>query len=93
MGFASADQDYTSSNGDLTLQLADLNQGRLPYYHRLDMSLKRKFVISKNSILEANVGVTNVYNRNNIFYVNRVTAEEVYQLPLLPSFGLSLNRN
>jgi len=90
MGFASADQDYTSSNGDLTLQLADFNQGRLPYYHRLDMSLKRKFVISKNSILEANVGVTNVYNRNNIFYVNRVTAEEVYQLPLLPSFGLNL---
>ncbi|HEY9083296.1 MAG TPA: TonB-dependent receptor [Vicingaceae bacterium] len=90
MGFSSADQNYTSSNGDLTLQLADLNQGRLPYYHRLDMSLKRKFVISKNSILEANVGVTNVYNRNNIFYVNRVTAEEVYQLPLLPSFGLNL---
>lgn len=90
MDFASADQDYTSSNGDLTLQLADFNQGRLPYYHRLDMSLKRKFVISKNSILEANVGVTNVYNRNNIFYVNRVTAEEVYQLPLLPSFGLNL---
>lgn len=90
MGFSSADQDYTSSNGDLTLQLADLNQGRLPYYHRLDMGLKRKFVLSKNSILEANVGVTNVYNRNNIFYVNRVTAEEVYQLPLLPSFGLSL---
>ncbi len=38
MGFSSANQDYTSSNGDLTLQLADLNQGRLPYYHRLDMS-------------------------------------------------------
>lgn len=90
MGFSSANQDYTSSNGDLTLQLADLNQGRLPYYHRLDMSLKRKFVLGKNSILEANVGVTNVYNRNNIFYVNRVTAEEVYQLPLLPSFGLNL---
>ena len=90
MGFSSADQNYTSSNGDLTLQLADLNQGRLPYYHRLDMGLKRKFVLGKNSILEANVGVTNVYNRNNIFYVNRVTAEEVYQLPLLPSFGLNL---
>ena len=47
-------------------------------------------MIGKNSILEANVSVTNVYNRNNIFFVNRVTADEVYQLPLLPSFGLNL---
>jgi hypothetical protein len=83
-------QDYTTTNGDLNLQLAGLNEGRLPYYHRLDLNLKRKFMIGKNSILEANVSVTNVYNRNNIFFVNRVTADEVYQLPLLPSFGLNL---
>jgi len=83
-------QDFTSTNGDLNLQLAGLNEGRLPYYHRLDLNLKRKFMIGKNSILEANVSVTNVYNRNNIFFVNRVTADEVYQLPLLPSFGLNL---
>lgn len=90
MSFTSADQSYTTSNGDLTLQLANLNEGRLPYYHRLDLSVKRSFLISKNSTLEVNAGVTNVYNRNNIFYVNRVTAQEVYQLPLLPSFGMSL---
>ena len=83
-------QNFTSANGDLELQLAELNKGRLPYFHRLDFNIKRKFSVGKNSILEANVSVTNVYNRNNIFFVNRVTADEVYQLPLLPSFGLSL---
>lgn len=83
-------QNFTSANGDLALQLAELNKGRLPYFHRLDFNLKRKFMIGKNSILEANVSITNVYNRNNLFFVNRVTADEVYQLPLLPSFGLNL---
>ena len=32
--------------------------------------------------------VTNVYNRNNIFFVDRITATRVDQLPILPSFGL-----
>lgn len=82
--------NYTSANGTLNLEFAELNKGRLPYYHRLDINLKRKFVLGKNSILEANVGATNAYNRDNIFFVDRVTADKVYQLPLMPSFGLSL---
>lgn len=90
VGFSSIDEDYTSTNGTLELEFADLNEGRLPYYHRLDVNLKRKFVLGKNSILEANLSITNAYNRNNIFFINRVTADEVYQLPIMPSFGLSL---
>ena len=31
-----------------------------------------------------------VYNRENIFYFNRVKYERVNQLPLMPSLGLSL---
>jgi hypothetical protein len=34
-------------------------------------------------------GVTNAYNRNNIFYVNRVTNQKIYQFPVLPSVGMS----
>ena len=90
VAFSSIDQNYTSANGDLDIEFAEINKGRLPYYHRLDISLKRKFVIGKNSILEANIGATNAYNRDNIFFVDRVTAEKVYQLPLMPSFGVSL---
>ncbi len=82
--------DYTTANGDLGIRYGELNKGRLPFYHRFDVSLTRKFVLSENSILEASASVTNVYNRDNIFYVNRVTSERVDQLPILPSIGLSL---
>ena len=90
VNFSSIDGNYTSANGDLELQLAEINKGRLPYYHRLDVNIKRKFELGKNSTLELNLGATNAYNRDNLFYIDRVTAEKVYQLPLMPSFGMSL---
>jgi hypothetical protein len=80
--------DYTTENEDLGILYADLNTGRLPTYHRLDIGLKKIFTFTKNSKLEANLSVTNVYNRENIFYVDRTTNEKVYQLPVMPSFGL-----
>jgi hypothetical protein len=43
----------------------------------------------KVAVIQIIASVTNVYGRNNIFYVNRVTGEEIYQFPILPSFGLS----
>lgn len=64
------------------------NGGRLPYYHRLDLSLKRVFKFSKYSSLEVTASATNVYDRPNIFYYDRVRAERVNQLPLIP--GLSM---
>ncbi len=90
VNFSSIDQNYTSTNGELELEFAEINKGRLPYYHRLDINIKRKFVLGKNSILEANLGATNAYNRDNLFFVDRFTAEKVYQLPLMPSLGMSL---
>jgi hypothetical protein len=88
--FSSIDQNYTSTNGSLDLEFAEINKGRLPYYHRLDVNIKRKFILGKNSILEANLGATNAYNRDNLFFIDRVTADKVYQLPLMPSLGMSL---
>ena len=82
--------DYTTANGLLGIAYADINDGRLPSYHRLDMNIKRTFALNTNSILEANAGVTNIYNRENIFYYNRVTNERVNQLPIMPSVGVSL---
>ncbi len=89
LDFNSISQDPTSSNGELEIAYAELNKGRLPYYHRLDLTLKRKFVLGKNTELELSGSVTNVYNRENIFYLDRVTDQKVYQLPILPSFGMS----
>ena len=82
--------DYTSENGELEIVYAELNKGRLAYYHRLDLSLSKTIEISKNTILKITASVTNAYNRNNIFYINRITNERIYQLPLLPSGGISL---
>ena len=80
--------DYTTQNGDLGVEYGELNKGRLPYYHRLDLSIKRTFELGQTK-LDAVLGVTNVYNRENIFYIDRVKYERVNQLPILPSFGIS----
>ncbi|MES2386956.1 MAG: TonB-dependent receptor [Bacteroidota bacterium] len=88
-----ADADYTHENGNLGIyygNTAQFNRGRLPYYHRLDLSLKRNFELSKNAKLEVSAGVTNAYNRDNVFYVNRVTLDIVRQLPIMPSLGATL---
>jgi len=81
---------YTSTNGNLGIVYADLNEGRLPYYHRLDISLSKRIEFSKTTILEMTISVTNAYNRENIFYFDRIEHERVNQLPLLPSGGISL---
>jgi len=82
--------DYTAMNGDLGILYADLNQGRLPYYHRLDATVKRTFEFSDYSKLVASFGITNMYNRENIFYFDRIKHERVNQLPFMPSIGASL---
>lgn len=83
--------DYTTSNPqELSILLGTLNSARLPTYHRFDITVKKRWEFKKSkSLLEATIGVTNIYNRENIFYVNRVTNEKVFQLPVLPSIGVS----
>ena len=82
--------DYTSTNGELGIEYAELNEGRLPFYHRLDASISKSIKLNKNSELDMTLSVTNAYNRENIFYFNRVKYERVNQLPLMPSFGASI---
>ena len=81
--------DYTTENGQLGIIYADLNGGRLPYYHRLDATIKRHFILGENTSLDAIISVTNLYNRSNIFYQDRITHERVNQLPIMPSIGLN----
>ena len=83
--------DYTTANGELGVVFADLNQGRLPTYHRFDIDAKRKFFFSEHTTLEVDLSVTNVYNRANVFYVDLITSEVVNQLPIMPSLGLTLS--
>ena len=83
--------DYTITNGDLGVLYADLNQGRLPDYHRFDIDMKRRFYFSENVNMEVDLSVTNVYNRKNVFYVDIITSEVVYQLPIIPALGITLS--
>ncbi len=84
--------DYVSNNGSLGIIYEDeLNAGRLPTYHRLDASIQKEFALGKNTTLDVSVSVTNAYNRQNIFYFDRVRYTRVNQLPILPSLALSLS--
>ncbi len=79
--------DYTASNGQLGIVYAQINRGRLPYYHRLDFSVKRKWVFREGSEFNLLFSVTNIYNRSNIFYYDRIKGKRVDQLPILPALG------
>lgn len=79
--------DVTQTNDDLGVIYADYNMGRMPSYHRLDVSLKKQIVFSKRSILETSLSISNLYNRANIFYYDQLTDSRIDQLPFMPSIG------
>lgn len=83
--------DFTTTNGDMGVLYGELNGGRLPTYHRFDIDVKRKFYFSETTMLEADLSVTNIYNRDNVFYVNMITSEVARQLPILPTLGLTFS--
>lgn len=79
-----------SQNGSLnTIYASTINGGRLTPFHRLDLSVKKTFKLSTYSTLETTFAMTNVYDRNNIFYVNRIENKVYYQLPVFPSLNVS----
>ena len=82
--------DYLTDNPDNLgiIYSEERNGGRLPDYHRLDCSLTKTITFSKYSDMEINASITNVYNRQNIFYFDRVSYTRVNQLPILPSAGI-----
>jgi hypothetical protein len=85
------DKYYFSNNGqgetnggefEPYAYLGDKNLGRLPAYHRLDLSLLKRFNLSITNI-ELGLSAINVYDRKNVFYFSRDTGEIVYMLPFL----------
>jgi hypothetical protein len=87
-------RDYLTQQPDLEIVYADeRNGGRLPTYHRLDASLKKEIKLSEKNTVEFSASVTNLYDRRNIFYINRVTQERIDQLPILPSLSVKYKFN
>lgn len=83
---------YLQTNGSIgTLYANEINGGRLSYYHRLDASIRKRFFLSKQSNIDATFSVVNVYDRQNIFYIDRITNSRIYQLPVFPSINVTWN--
>lgn len=85
----SYEDDYTDNNGNIGILYGDNNNKRLPSYHRFDLNVKRKFFFKGDVEMEIVASITNMYDRNNVFYVNRLSNEIIYQLPILPSLGMT----
>jgi hypothetical protein len=69
--------------------LGDRNIARLPDYHRLDLSLTKRFEISFSK-WEINLSAINVYDRKNIYYFDRETGDVVNMLPFFVSGTIKL---
>lgn len=76
--------DYLLENFIPFSILSDKNLGRLPQYHRLDISLSKKIILWWFKI-DLEGSLINVYNRANIFYYDRNTGKRINMLPFLPS--------
>ena len=63
--------------------------GVLPSYHRLDISIDRKFTWDSIA-LTAQAGVINVYNRRNVLSFDVFTFRRSDQLPIIPTIGLKI---
>ncbi|MGB0868477.1 MAG: TonB-dependent receptor [Flavobacteriales bacterium] len=84
-----ASGEYVTINGEQISLYGSPDGGRLPDYMRLDLSLTKDFKLSKKQALEVNFTITNITNRENIFYYDKINNERVNQLPFMPSFGIN----
>lgn len=84
------DLDVFSDAGNRRVIYEEPYNGTLPTYHRLDITLERTMKIASGVNLKALAGVINMYDRQNLFYLDVFTLRRVDQLPLIPTFGLKL---
>ena len=81
--------DVTKDPGDYRVIFERPYQGRLPDYHRLDVSLKRTWDLS-SARLTLQAGVINAYDRANLFYFDVWRFRRVDQMSLMPTLGLKV---
>ncbi|NNE34651.1 MAG: hypothetical protein HKN13_05420 [Rhodothermales bacterium] len=82
-------RDFHTSPGIASIALGEAFDGRLPAYHRLDVSLERTF---SPPGLEATlqIGAVNAYDRANLFDLDLFSARRIDQLPVIPTVGLRI---
>ena len=83
--------NINTQNGQIGTYFGELNNGRLSYFHRLDISIQKTIHFTKHNSLELTAGASNVYDRKNIFYLDRLSGNKVYQLPIIPTVAASFS--
>ncbi|MDH7514730.1 MAG: TonB-dependent receptor [Bacteroidota bacterium] len=80
---------YIDEKGVPYTILGEKNRGRLPAYHRLDISVSKSFTLGMVRLFVEG-SILNVYDRKNMFYFNQTTGERIDMLPLLPTLNLKV---
>jgi hypothetical protein len=86
-----ANINHLTVNGMPGIIYGKYNSARLQPYHRLDISVKKRINLNGMSVLEIELSIVNAYNRKNVFYTDRMTNQQVYQLPFLPAMRISVD--
>lgn len=82
-------QGFLGETGPSYVMLGSKNALRLPAYHRLDASVAYRFRIGRIGG-EAGLHLLNLYDRRNLFYVDRRTGERIDMLRLYPTATVEL---
>jgi hypothetical protein len=80
-----------SERGNNRLLYTRPYNARLPAYHRLDVSVERAVTLSPSLQLTVEGGAINLYDRQNLFYLDLLTRKRVDQLPMIPYAGITLD--
>jgi hypothetical protein len=92
--FSSETLNLNTSGFEQHAIYGERNSSRLPYYHKMDISLSKFFVFEHflffNQPLKMNIifDCINIYDHKNIFYFNKLTGEKIYMLPFLPALSI-----
>ena len=83
--------NINNQNGNLGIAYSETNSGRLPYFHRVDFSISKKISFNPKNSLTIVASATNILNRENIFYFDRLNYKRINQLPIIPTLGINWN--
>ena len=80
---------FEQETGTPYYQLGEKNSARLPAYHRLDLGMAYNFFPGGFDVT-IGIDVLNVYDNQNIFYVDRLTGQVVNMIAFYPSATLTV---
>lgn len=78
---------YVDQRLSSQVSFGKLNTSRLPGYQSLDLSASYDLLVSGVHLTLTGT-VINLYNKRNVFYINNVTGDVVYQLPTVWNLSL-----